>query len=156
MVTAMAKISKILLVLALAACGHGAPAGNRYELRGELDGKLVTLVAVTADGRVVQLPDAGLTQTGLTMRDRAIAAPTGAVELACKDGQLFEGTEARAKLGVDAFDYLTTHVAIAPDGTMTIARPGDPVQHVTLVGVAPHDTCTAALLFFAVPVPRAG
>ncbi len=159
------------LALVLAACSHADAPPDRYALAMP-DGSAsaaaagsaawFTLIAVAPDDRVRIFPDtplehpefaAGKPEYDLYLRQARVVDGWGHEISACRGGKIVSENHDVARVTADGFADAKATIHIGSDGNATLERGGDKQVMRFTAGI---DACTAALMFYLIPVPRAG
>jgi hypothetical protein len=162
----------VSFALLLAACSHPAAPPDRLALAmpdtiSKTSGSAgsaewFTLVAIAADDHVRIFPDTPLEHQDFTIGKpeydlhldvARIVDGTGREVSACRGGAVLSEGHELAHVTADGFADGKATIQIARDGNATLVRSGE-TQHMRFTpGI---DPCTAALMFYLIPVPRAG
>ena len=152
---------RALLIVCVACSSQSAPdtGPGGYELQALDEGRAITLVSVTPYNEVRLFPDSPLEAERnrfFLVGDRVIDR-FGSEQVACRDAKVFVSGREEARLTATGLDSPTVTIVIEPDGTAAVTHPRDPVvSKMRYRGLRKSDSCRAALLFYMIPVPRAG
>ena len=160
----MLRAAGIAALVAGTACRGDTPAPAGYELamRGPAGAAWMTMIRVETDDHLRVFPGTpledqpfmrGKPELQFHLHGTAVLDGRGHEVVACRGAAIFVDGRETGHLNATGFAYGATTVALAADGTATLFRPNN---NQSLRYTPAVDACTAALLFFMVPVPRAG
>jgi hypothetical protein len=129
------------------------------DLHFDAPGGWVQLITVTTDD-VIHFGGGAFgntsPETTMHLEKERVVNGTGAEIVACRGGSIVVEGTVRARFVPGGFDDDVKRVTIAPGGVATLAfHSSTETTRIRFDGLVDGDACTAALLYFVIPVPSA-